>query len=153
MDDSQGANNHDAAAALICDGKVIAAIEEERLNRVKHTGCFPARAIDFCLRQAGARLEEVDAIAIDTSGESVDALVVNARLDLPTASNLSARRLIADGFRREFDVDVSDKFRFCKHHLAHLYGVWYPSGLSDALVVCIDGSGDELSGVIAHCQG
>ena len=50
-DDSQGTHGHAAAAALICDGKVIAAIEEERLNRVKHTSCFPTRAIEFCLRR------------------------------------------------------------------------------------------------------
>src|SRR5688500_14899856 len=71
-DDSQGTHGHDAAAALICDGKVIAAIEEERLNRVKHTSCFPTRAIEFCLRQGGADLKEVDAIAAGLTEESWD---------------------------------------------------------------------------------
>jgi carbamoyltransferase len=153
VDDSSGVHGHDAAAALICDGKVIAAVEEERLNRVKHTGCFPARAIEFCLRQAGAKLEEVDAIAMDCSEEFADLEVATEALLLPTRPHRSVRRMVADAFRREFDVDVADKLRFCKHHLAHLYGVWYPSGFSDAVVLCIDGAGDGLSGVVAHCQG
>jgi carbamoyltransferase len=152
-DDSHGTSRHDAAAALICDGKVIAAIEEERLNRVKHTTCFPTRAIEFCLRQGGADLEEVDAIVTDASEEIWDLDIAGKTLLLPTWQHRSARSLIADAFRREFDVDVSDKLHFCKHHLAHLYGTWYPSGFSDALVLCIDGAGDHYSGIAAHCQG
>ena len=57
---------------------------------------------------------------------------------------------------RDFDVEVSNRLHFCKHHLAHLYRTWYPSGFSDALVLCIDGyagSGDRSSGTAAHCQG
>ena len=153
MDDSEGTYGHDAAAVLICDGKVIAAIEEERLNRVKHTSCFPGRAIEFCLRQGGAKLEEVDAITVDWIEELADLNVTAGALMQSTFRHRSARSMIADAFRREFEVDVSDKLRFCKHHLAHLYGVWYPSGFSDALVVCIDGAGDGISGIVAHCQG
>jgi carbamoyltransferase len=155
-DESRGLDEHDAAAALICDGKVIAAIEEERLNRVKHTCCFPTRAIEFCLRQGGANLEEVDAIVTDATEELWDLDLASKTLWLPAWRHRSARRLIVDAFRREFDVDVADKLHFCKHHLAHLYGAWYPSGFSDALVLCIDGyagSGDRCSGIAAHCQG
>jgi carbamoyltransferase len=152
-DDSQGTHGHDAAAALICDGKVIAAIEEERLNRVKHTSCFPARAIEFCLRQAGAKLEEVDVIAMGTTEEFANLAMATEVLVTTTWRHLSVRRVVADAFRREFDVDVSDKLHFCKHHLAHLYGAWYPSGFGDALALCIDGRGDGYSGIVAHCQG
>jgi carbamoyltransferase len=152
MEDSSGTAGHDTAAVLICDGKVIAAIEEERLNRVKHTSCFPARAIDFCLRQAGARLEDIDAITLDYTEDLADLHLATEVLVLPTAPRRSARHMVADAFRREFDVDVSNKLRFCRHHLAHLYGVWYLSGFTDALVLCIDGTGDGLSGIVAHCQ-
>ena len=53
-----------AAAAIVVDGRLIAAVEEERLNRVKYAAGLPARAIQFCLDQAGAKLAEVDHIAV-----------------------------------------------------------------------------------------
>src|SRR5262249_19800843 len=54
----------DAAAALIKDGKIVAAVEEERFNRIKHCAGFPARSIEYCLREAGIRISEVDHIGI-----------------------------------------------------------------------------------------
>src|SRR5437588_8173503 len=57
---SQG---HDSAAALVIDGKIVAAMAEERLCRKKHTGEFPVQAISYCLREAGLGLEDVDEIA------------------------------------------------------------------------------------------
>jgi carbamoyltransferase len=57
---SQG---HDSAAAMIIDGELVAAVAEERLNRKKHTGDFPANAIRYCLSEAGITLDEIDEIA------------------------------------------------------------------------------------------
>src|SRR5215831_15714785 len=57
---SQG---HDSAAALVIDGEVIAAAEEERFNRQKHSGAFPSGAIDYCLSEAGITINEVDELA------------------------------------------------------------------------------------------
>ncbi|RLB10807.1 MAG: hypothetical protein DRG39_05485, partial [Deltaproteobacteria bacterium] len=60
-----GINNmHDAAAVLVCDGKVIAAAEEERFNRKKHTTGFPANAIRYCLKEAGISIKDVDYISV-----------------------------------------------------------------------------------------
>ncbi|HEY6324776.1 MAG TPA: carbamoyltransferase N-terminal domain-containing protein, partial [Thermoanaerobaculia bacterium] len=63
---------HDGAAVLVADGTVVAAIEEERLNRIKHTNVFPLRAIRFCLEQAGLRLGDVDRIAVNFSEATMD---------------------------------------------------------------------------------
>src|SRR3954454_14996784 len=54
---------HDSAAALVVDGRVIAAAQEERFSRVKHDERFPARAVDYCLREAGLRPDEMDYVA------------------------------------------------------------------------------------------
>ena len=54
----------DAAAAIICDGRLIAAVEEERFNRVKHCAGFPTQAVEYCLRAAGISIEEVEHIGI-----------------------------------------------------------------------------------------
>ena len=66
-DDFTGYSHHDGAAVLICDGEIVAGIEEERLNRVKHSNCFPARAIQYCLEQAKCKLSDLDLIATNTS--------------------------------------------------------------------------------------
>jgi carbamoyltransferase len=152
-DEVSGYGFHDAAAVLIRDGAVVAAIEEERLNRVKHSNVFPARAIRYCLAYAGVTLNDLDAIVTDSSEDFYEFLVLYELVHDPLLKRLSGRELIATAFRREFGADVSGRLRFCKHHFAHLCSAWYPSGFSEALVVCLDGDGDGLSGLIAHCHG
>ncbi len=152
-DEVPGYSFHDSAAVLIRNGEVLAAVEEERLNRVKHSNLFPARAIRYCLAQAGVTFEDVDAIATDISEDFYEFLTLHEVAHDPRLKRLSGRELIASAFQREFGADIKAKLRFCKHHLAHLYSAWYPSGFSEALVVCLDGDGDGLSGLIAHCRG
>lgn len=144
---------HDAAAALLEDGRVVAAIEEERLSRVKHTNVFPTRAISFCLEQARATLQDVDFVVTDLAEEVFDYVATrdfafNARLPIQTG-----RQIIAGAFERNFGQDVSRKIRFCKHHSAHVASAWHPSGFDEALIVTLDGFGDGSSGVIAQCAG
>jgi carbamoyltransferase len=163
MDDASGFAAHDSSAVLVRDGTVVAAIEEERLNRVKHTTCFPVHAINYCLQQVGVGLEAVDAISTDWEEEFIDMHIVRQTLEAPGGTvpghellhctqYPSIREYIGMAFRHAFNVDVSHKIRFCKHHLAHLYAAWYPSGFQDALVLCVDGIGDGLSGLVAHCN-
>lgn len=148
-----GYSSHDGAAVLLRDGEVVAAIEEERLNRVKHSNFFPARAIRFCLDQAGVTLKEVDFIAVDAMESTLDAFIAFYALNSPTEPFLSGRQWLAALFEREFRSDVSAKIRFCKHHEAHLYGVVYPSGYPRCLAVGLDGEGDGRSGLIATFDG
>ncbi len=152
-DDIAGYGYHDAAAVLVRDGEVLAAVEEERLDRVKHSNLFPARAIRFCLQHAGIELPDVDAIVTDATEEFYEFLCLHQYAGDPRAARQGGRELIAAAFRREFSVEVGSKLQFCKHHLAHLYGAWYPAGFPEALVVCLDGDGDGLSGLVAHCRG
>ena len=144
---------HDAAAVILHDGALVAAIEDERLNRAKHSTYFPKRAISFCLREARATLGDLDVIITDSNEEFLDQALSRSAARDPRLSFQNSRQVIAASFQHEFGVDVSRKLRFCNHHVAHLCGTWYPSGFSDGLIICFDGSGDGASGLIAHCDG
>ncbi len=143
---------HDAAAVLLRDGEVVAAIEEERLTRVKHGATFPARAIEFCLQQAGVRLADLDAIGLDVSERFLDSWLTRKAVIEHLDCALTARAQLGRLFQDEFDVDVTEKLRFCRHHLAHLYGAWHSAGMNEALGLCLDASGDGSSGLVASCS-
>jgi carbamoyltransferase len=151
--DARGFGYHDAAAALVKDGEVIAAIEEERLTRSKHCNAFPAQAIRFCLSQAKVTLDAVDAIVTDCTEAFHDFVLLQELAADARQPARTSRELIAGAFEREFGIEVSKKLQYCKHHLAHLCTAWYPSGFDEALVVCWDGDGDGSSGLIAHGTG
>lgn len=151
VDDSRSFGHHDAAAVLLRDGELVAAIEEERLNRVKHSNFFPARAIRFCLDRAGVTLQDVDIVITDMSEPYQDFILLREFALDPRRPRDSIKSLIARTFAAEFGLDISAKLQFCRHHMAHLYGTWIPSGFSAALVACLDGGGDGSSGLIAWC--
>lgn len=147
---------HDGAAVLLRNGQLICALEEERLNRVKHSNFFPAYAIFNCLKIAGLSLAEVDVIAMNFEERTRHIFAwdtglpsVNHFLEDPAQRSFSVRDMICELFDREFSTDVSEKLFFCNHHEAHLWSVFGTSGFSDALVVSIDGGGDTLGGIIA----
>lgn len=142
---------HDGAAALIKDGAIVAAIEEERLNRIKHSNFFPLRAIRFCLQEIGASITDLDAIVTDNVESTYEIFAEDRALRNPGEPIQSAREMINQVFEREFGSPVIDKLKFCRHHHAHLCSAWYSSGFSDALVVSLDGDGDNASGLIAQC--
>jgi carbamoyltransferase len=152
-EDPVTATFHDASAVLLRDGVVVAAIEEERLSRQKHTRAFPARAIRFCLAQGHATLRDIDAIVTDTSQSLMDDLVDRDAAHRPHIPFLTGRDAIARAFEREFAVDVADRLQFCNHHVAHLCGVVYPSGFSNGMAITLDGSGDHASGLVATFKG
>lgn len=148
-----GVIGHDASAALVGDDGVIAAIEEERLDRLKHSNFFPRRALRFCLEQAGATFDDVDAIVVDSSQEFFDDWVLQNAFAASGTHRFGARSWLADVFAREFGVDVAQKLRFCPHHLAHVHGAWYASGFDSGLSACLDAVGDGPSGLIAEWRG
>ncbi len=150
-----GFSRHDSTAVLLKDGEVLAAIEEERLDRIKHSNCFPVRAIRHCLSQQGLTLADVDLIATNHE-ERTNAGVYakNAFLDdAGERRSPDGRKFYASLFEREFGVDISSKLRFCNHHLAHAWSAYVPSGYDRALVVVLDGDGDNRSGMIFSGEG
>jgi len=145
-DAASGFGQHDGAAVILRDGRVVAAIEEERLNRVKHSNFFPVQAIRFCLSEARVTLSDLDAIVTDVVEHLFNGSTILAAVKDPSLPIVPGREKIAGLFKRAFGVDVTGKIHFCKHHVAHLYGCWHPSGFADALAVCLDGDGDGQSG-------
>jgi carbamoyltransferase len=148
-DDENSLYMHDAAAVLMQDGKLISAMEEERLNRLKHTNCFPSSAIRYCLDNAGIGWDEVDCI-VKVAEEKSLAFDVQWQALLDNANPIprNAAEYVAQSFMHQFGVDVTSKLRFCDHHDAHLWSTFAQSGFDDALVVSIDGVGDGRSGAI-----
>ncbi len=141
------------AACILVDGELIAMVEEERLNRVKHAPRMPAKlAMDYCLDQAGVTLDEVDYIAIGFDS-AVRAALGNIKLtDLISGLNQAAQWL-RDGsiYERKLpfkDVD-KEKLIFVNHHLSHAASAFLVSGFPEANILSLDGSGGTESGILA----
>jgi carbamoyltransferase len=146
---------HDTAAALIQDGRVVAFVEEERFNREKHTKAFPDRAIEYCLREGGIGIGDVDAVAFahragtDFARGALDALKRGApkRLAAQAYVDWSLGKKERDfrrrwGYRgRTFNVG---------HHDAHAASAFFASPFDEAAVLTLDRGGDFLSTTLQH---
>jgi carbamoyltransferase len=141
---------HDGAAVLVEDGEVVAAIEEERLNRIKHSNKFPVEAMRFCLERRGIGIADVDRIAFYATEEYCNALLGRLTLGRPEIARLGdARRLIANLIERQFGAGFDPRrLTFTPHHLAHAASAYAMSGFDESLVLTIDGYGDFRSGVL-----
>jgi carbamoyltransferase len=126
--------NWDAAAALVVDGAIVAAAEEERFTRVKHApGNLPTRAISYCLEEGGLDIRDID-LAV-----------------FPGRTYVNMRERLSDYFR--FAHGHSPRIELCDHHEAHAASCFYTSGLAEALVVTLDFSGDGNSTTISRGVG
>ncbi len=150
-----GWSTHDGAAALLVDGEVVAACEEERLNRVKHSNYFPAGAIVECLELAGIGFDQVDLVAMNFADRTEEIYPcdrglpsVDLFLSEPARRSFTVAEAVEELFRRTFGVSVQGRLYFCHHHLAHLWSAWSCAGAEEALLVSLDGSGDCLSGMV-----
>lgn len=134
---------HDAAAVLVDDGEVVAGVEQERLNRIKHTTRFAGEAIRACLDTAGKTLRDVDRVAFFVDDQYTDRELYQHYAQHPRLPVRSCRELLADRLREYFDADIpSETFEFVQHHLAHAFTTYPQSGYADALVVIMDGAGE-----------
>jgi carbamoyltransferase len=144
----------DSSAAIIVDGKLIAAIEEERFTRVKHWAGFPSLAVQFCIKEAGVSLNDIDHIAIGRDPKAkffkkIAFLLKNPRgsirVILDRLSNAKQVTHIEDEFARISGVDASiikSKIHNIEHHRSHLASAFFPSPFNKAALLSIDGSGD-----------
>ena len=156
----------DSAACVLKDGKLVAAVAEERLGtRLKHVAGFPARALQSVLKMAGASIRDADYVAIGNNG--------NANLRAKAAHVLrspvkSARGVLTHFQRRSKMHNVQQmvaeacgvkeadcRFQVVRveHHLAHIASSYYASDFDEAAGFSYDGSGDFTSAMFARCQG
>ncbi|WP_303620941.1 carbamoyltransferase N-terminal domain-containing protein, partial [Methylogaea oryzae] len=141
---------HDAAAAIVRDGKIIAAAQEERFTRKKGDSSFPAHAIDYCLRAAGIDESEIDHVVFyEHPLTHFERLMTVYHLSAPHSlksyleafptwltNKLWTDRVIAR------ELDWKKPIQFCDHHLSHAAAAFYPSPFEEAAILTIDGVGE-----------
>ncbi len=151
----------DASACIIKDGKLIFAVEEERLNRVKHWAGFPVESINACLDSAGLQLQDVDFIAFNSNPYTNLAkkiyYVLKRQRSLQfiksRVKNTRTRLNAESDFDKHFPgIDVKSKFKKIEHHQAHLASAYYASDFDQACVLSIDGFGDFSSAAWGYAQ-
>jgi carbamoyltransferase len=140
---------HDAAAVLLEDGSIVAAVEEERLTRVKHTAAFPAEAIRYCLAEARTTLASLDQIAVNGAEKTLDLEVYLYFLAHPGMSwPGGGRDFLNQLFSQHFGAAVRSRLSFCDHHMAHAWSAFACSGFPQSLVITLDGAGDGKAGAV-----
>jgi carbamoyltransferase len=159
---------HDSAAALLCDGEIIAAAQEERFTRKKHDASFPTGAVRYCLEQGGCSLNELDAIVFYEKPflkfeRLLETYYAYAPKGLPSflrsmpewmKGKLFLKRMIYRGLGAIEKVDKTrSKLLFPSHHLSHAASAFYPSSFESAAILTIDGVGERATAAICHGQG
>ena len=143
---------HDSAAALVVDGRLVAAAQEERFTRKKHDAGFPTRAVDYCLQEAGLAIAEVDYAAFydkpllkfDRLLETYLALAPDGFQSFRTAIPVWIKeKLFQDReLRRGLRGDYKRRFIYGVHHVSHAASAFFPSPFDEAAILTLDGVGE-----------
>jgi carbamoyltransferase len=150
-----------ASAAVIADGRLLAAVEEERLNRVKYAAGLPVRAIRYCLDQAGVKLSEVDHIAIPRDPRARWRTKLRYAVRMPRFAFDRARVMarfagIRDDLASALEIapgSIRGRFHRIEHHTAHMGSAYFVSPFERAAVLSADGLGDFASAMWAVGEG
>lgn len=156
------AHYHDAAAALVVDGSVVAAIQQERLSRIKNDPSLPLDAADACLARAGLRGEQLDAVVFyERPFDKLERVLVNLLRNLPRtwkqfpramASQLGGKLWVLDRLAESFELPRA-KVRCFEHHHCHAASAMFVSPFDDAAVLVVDGVGEHSSTSLWHGRG
>jgi carbamoyltransferase len=153
---------HDAAACLVVDGDIVAAAQEERFTRVKGDERFPAKAIEYCLREGRAGAADLDAIVFyEKPLQKLDRLIDTylsiaprgLRSFLKAAPLWATTRLRVEHTIRAALDDYRGPVLFADHHASHAASAFYPSPFRDAAVLTIDGVGEWASACVGVGHG
>lgn len=164
-----GINNmHDASAAIVVDGRVVAAAEEERFTRRKHHIGFPANAITYCLCEAGITIKDVDAVAVSWRPWALGTRIFNA-LNSVSFSKSAFKAKAHRGFgqmgnewyqlftmRRLLERHFGKgkfKLHYVDHHLSHAASAYYVSPYERAAILTVDGAGESNTSVFWIGEG
>ena len=148
---------HDTSAALMIDGKLIAACAQERYTKDKHSRKFPLEAINDCLKIGGISLDQIDEIAyVNDIKTFLKEIYVK-----PALRSLSRLKFLFEDFGKFLTLFNTEKIvrqklnykgeiNFYRHHLCHIASAYYPSGFENALCISLDGMGENETGMIAE---
>ncbi len=139
------AQGMDAAAALVIDGRLVAAAEQERFSGKKHTGDFPIDAIHYCLKEAGISIDEVDEIAHGFDYAPYRGIYSADETSKELYEKVFSRDALVDQVRRDLPGFPLDKVHQVGHHLAHAASAAYTSGWDECLIVVNDAMGEMES--------
>ena len=151
-------NHADSSACIIVGGKLVAALEEERINRIKHFSGFPVESIKNCIKIAGVKDHEITDIAFNTKPYSnlipkIVFFLKNIFSKKKTSIKRIKKKLNLDiKIKENFKFNKNLKFHFVEHHIAHLASAFYPSNFKDAIGLSLDGSGDFVSMATSKCK-
>ena len=155
---------HDSAAALIDDGRIVAAAQEERFTRKKHDAAFPKKSITYCLEEAGLTLDQIDFVAFyDKPFLKFERLLETYLAFAPQGFQsfkiampvwLKEKLFQKDLLRKQFkefdsDFDWQNKLLFSEHHMSHAASAFFPSPFEDAVVLTMDGVGEWATTSVA----
>jgi len=159
---------HDSAAALIEDGKLVGAAQEERFTRKKHDSGFPQNAVQYCLDAAGIKLADVDYVAfydkpflkferlLETYLAFAPRGFQSFRMAMPLwlKEKLFQKTLLRDEMKHwQPDFDWHKRLLFGEHHQSHAASAFFPSPYEEAAVLCMDGVGEWATTSLAWGQG
>ena len=142
---------HDAAAALLRDGQLVAAAEEERFSRVKHDFAFPANAIRYCLQEAGISGSDLDYVVFfEKPFRKLDRILASVLQSYPQSWKVFRESMVgwmldklwvAGTLQAELGIS-RDKILFSDHHLSHAASAFFCSPFEEAAILCVDGVGE-----------
>lgn len=159
---------HDSAAALIEDGHLVGAAQEERFTRKKHDSGFPQQAVQYCLDEAGIKLQDVDYVAfydkpflkferlLETYLAYAPRGFQSFRMAMPLwlKEKLFQKTLLRDEMKHwQPDFDWHKRLLFGEHHQSHAASAFFPSPYEEAAVLCMDGVGEWATTSLALGQG
>jgi carbamoyltransferase len=159
---------HDSAAALVVDGNIIAAAQEERFTRIKHTAEFPVHAIKYCLEEGGYSIDELDAVVfydkpllkferlLETYYAFAPRGLVSFLKAIPVwvRDKMFLKKLIYDGLLEIESYQKKDlNLLFTEHHLSHAASAFYPSPFEKAAILTMDGVGEWATAAIGVGSG
>jgi len=159
---------HDSAAALLVDGQIVAAAQEERFTRKKHTPDFPVNAVKYCLEYAGLTIDELDAVVfydkpllkferlLETYYAFSPKGLISFLTSIPVwiKEKMFLKKLLHEGLAEAGKYDKKKlKLLFSEHHLSHAASAFYPSPFEEAAILSIDGVGEWATASICHGKG
>jgi carbamoyltransferase len=150
-------STHDAAAALVRDGEIVMALEEERLSRVKHHFGIPKRAVEACLAAASATMSDVEHAAFYMNARKwLTVAALHFLRNFPASTQYLQRKpalwrsFAGVGRRIREETGFRGRLHFVDHHTAHIESAFWPSGFEEAAALTIDGAGEAETTVLAR---
>ena len=152
---------HDSAAALLKDGEILSALQEERFTRKKHDAGFPKKAIDFCLKNAGISIENIDYVAFYDKPFIKFERILETYLAYTPFGFRSFIKAVPLWIKKKLwmkelikkELNYNGKIIFPEHHESHAASAFFPSPFNEAAIVTMDGVGEWATASIGEGKG